>query len=66
LFIEHHISWGDALAAAVSGIDVPIAAAIIIARRVAQDASGVVDGAGKAFEFEECSGGSLVKLDSET
>ena len=66
MFIEHHISRGDASAAAVGDVDVPIAAAIIVAGRVAESARGAVDAARKAFEFEECSGGSLVELDGET
>ena len=63
LSIEHHISRSDAPAAAVGSIDVPIAAAIIVAGRVAESAGDAVDNAGKPFELDECASGSLVKLD---
>lgn len=66
LFIEHHISRGNAPAATVGDVDVPIAAAIIISGRVAESAGDAVNVERKALEFEECSGGSLIKLDSET
>ena len=66
LFIEHHISRSRAPAAAFGDVDVPIGAAIIVARSETKSASGAIDCERKAFEFEERSGGSLVEFDSAT
>jgi len=64
--MEQHISRSEAPAAAVRYVDVPIGAAIVVAGGVAESAGGAVNVGWKPFEFEECSSGSLVKLDSET
>jgi hypothetical protein len=62
---EDHISRRSATSAALGDVKVPVGATVIIARGVAKSAGGAIDGAGVAFEFEECTGGGLVEVESE-